>query len=209
MLHRIIFLVLTLLFTGQIGSGLAAQAVSGKAPENRSEALFDRWNQRFFQPGWTTGVQVGLLPTFFKDDVHTELPPVSLRIGYQFTPVFSLELEAGRSVSRTIALDYNTRTQQPSRNTFSLVTLRPTVHRQLGERADAYGGLILGYQHNRIDPLLPPPNGEESPVFYPREGVIMSGFVGVDYAVAPRLRVNAELGYGLSLISTGVRYRLP
>lgn len=209
MSHRSILFCFSLVLSVVLTNGLSAQAVSSQSSKQRSAQQFDRWNQRFFRPGWTGGLQIGLLPTFFKDEVHAELPPVSLRVGYQFAPVFSLELEAGRSVSRTTALDYNSRKELPIRNAFSLVALRPTVHLALGERSDAYGGLILGYQHNRIETLQPQTKGNEAPVFYPREGFTMTGFLGVDYALTSRLRVNAELGYGLSLISTGIRYRLP
>jgi hypothetical protein len=196
-----------LFFFFPAGAMLFAQAVPTQ-PARAATVAFDRWNPRFFRPAVTVGVQVGLLPTFFKDEVHAEMPPLALRAGYQFLPAFSLELEAGRSVARTIALDYNTRTERPCRNTFSLLALRPTGHLRLGERADAYGGLLIGYQHNRIEPLPSLEKGEEVPRFYPRNGWMMTGFIGVDYAVAPRLRANVELAQGLSLISTGLRYRL-
>jgi hypothetical protein len=205
MTHRLTVIIPFIVGLLLSGSALEAQTVS-VAEQRSASVVYDRWNLRFFRPAFTTGLQVGLLPTFLKDEVHAELPPVAARVGYQFLPAFSLEVEAGRSVSRTLVLDHNTRTEKPGRNTFSLVALRPTGYLRLGERADAYGGLLLGYQHNRIESLQPLDKGEE-PRFFPRNGFIMTGFIGVDYAITPRLRANAELALGLSLVSTGVRYR--
>ena len=81
-------------------------------------------------------------------------------------------------------------------------------HLRLGERADAYGGFIIGYQHNRIESPSSRNAGEEqAPRFYPKNGLVMTGIIGVDYAITPRLRGNVELALGLSLVSTGIRYR--
>lgn len=209
MRHRITLAILSLLLFLGSSDIAVAQSSSPNSLTPRKTKQFDRWNPRYFQPGFTGGVQAGLVPTFFKDEVHGELPPMELRLGYQFAPALSVELAAGRSITRTISLDYATHTERPCRNTFTLVSLRPTGHMRMGERMDAYGGLIIGIQHNRLEALGPLEEGGEVPKFYPRNGLMMSGFIGADYALTPRLRANLELSYGMSLLSTGVRFRLP
>lgn len=169
-------------------------------------AQCSRWKKN--NPNWQFRTALGLAPTFIKDHVQTEVPPVSLEIRYRPHPKFSIGLLAGTSVSTTTH-EHHTGVQQSFRNAFRMYALRAGVHSQRWEKWEAYGGMVLAYQNNIISSSMEDktPISEPPIHFVPRKtGFFYSAFVGTAYRPYPQIELFGELSYGLSLVTVGAGF---
>ncbi len=172
----------------------------------QANAQCSRWKKN--NPNWQFRTALGLTPTFIKDHVDAEVPPVSLELRYRPHPKFSIGLLAGTSVSNTTQ-EHHTGVRQSFRNTFRMYALRAGVHSQRWEKWDAYGGLVLAYQNNTVTstaegktPLSEPPIH-----FVPRKtGFFYSAFLGTAYRPYPQIELFGELSYGLSIVTVGAGF---
>ncbi len=166
--------------------------------------------QRNALPNWEVRAGVGLLPTFLKDHVQSDLPPLSLELRYKVSRRYSLGLLAGQSVSQA-SFQHHTGAEQFYKNRFSMVAIRSAVHSSPWEKWELYGGMLLGYAHSDItymeDNEIKQTEGSTLPGPRARNGLFFSAFIGTSCQVHDELRVFGELGYGLSLLTTGVSYR--
>lgn len=164
--------------------------------------------QRLTVPKWEVRAGIGALPTFLKDHVSTQLPPLSLELRYRPSQRYSVGLLAGRS-SSTGRYEHFTGGAQIFSNDFSMVALRGAVHSSPWERWEIYGGMYFGYAHSDItyEERLDKNESEELPVPRVRNGVLFSAFLGTSVKVSGNLRAFGELGYGLSLTTLGMSYR--
>ncbi len=158
--------------------------------------------------GFETSVGVGILPTFVKDRSKNIVLPLSLNVGYRINEKFSVGLFAGYTQAETQP-DLLNEGPMRCRNTFSTVGLRLAVHSITFKNWDFYGGMTLGYtrsrfeilegdiekakQHKRFEPVTWKP--------------LVSAFLGGRYEIGPKLGVFGEVGYGISLITTGITYK--
>lgn len=165
-----------------------------------------RWkkNHNFWQ--FRTGI--GITPTFVKDHATAELPPVSLELRYWPNPKFSIGLLAGNSIS-TVTQKHHSGTSQTFRNDFRMLAVRAAVHTQRWEKWKAYGGILLAYQHNKVESTGPGKYpDEQGPIHYtPRNtGLFYSAFIGTAYQPVPQIELFGELSYGLSILTVGAGF---
>lgn len=152
-----------------------------------------------------------LLPTFLKDDVRQDVPPVSIRIQGNLVKNYSLGIEYAYSKTTSNIEDpFSDKGQYQNR--YSVITLRNTIHCNCEniDNWDIYGGFALGLSHSRIAVV----NGEFGyleklygikPV---RNQMTYYGFLGFRYACSSIFSFFGEIGYGASIVQAGVGYKL-
>ncbi|RMF03958.1 MAG: hypothetical protein D6772_01380 [Bacteroidetes bacterium] len=154
---------------------------------------------------------LGVLPTFFKDQVNVEQVPLSLEVRYRPNEIFSVGVLAGRSVANT-SLQHHSGSVQFIRNDYRVVALRLGVHSRRWEQAEIYGGMSIGYQAGRItsDFVDNKTLDSQLPFYFQAhpQHVYLTAFLGGAWTPIPRYKCFAELGYGLSLVSVGLSYQL-
>ena len=167
------------------------------------------------QPTYTYEARagVGVLPTFSQDRVNTELLPVLFEFRAKLNPRYSLGLLVGHSISEAERTDPGSQLPRTYRNAFTVVGLRNAVHFSPQPRWDAYGGMTIGYSINQVTGQSAPPSGvsprdQLTPRgAQPNNTLFFSAFVGGTYQVGKHLGVFGELGFGISVLSTGLSYR--
>lgn len=179
---RIALRLLALLLLVTFAHMLPAQQVrnSGDARKKLTQAKmirFDAFTGRY-TPEWHLSGGVGLLSTFFKDKGRSSVPPLRFCLGYRFAPTFSLEAMFGYSRTETQLPVSLTRTYSSRENRFSMIALRPTGHLRINYRAEAFGGLLIAYQHNRVKPLKTLKGSVHNPSIQPAEGLFLTAFIG-------------------------------
>lgn len=161
-------------------------------------------------PQWEIRTGIGLLPTFLKDHAKSELHPISLELRYRANAKFSVGLLAGNSISQAVQ-EHHTGETRRVRNDFRMAALRGAVHSNPFEKWEIYGGIVLGYSQSKVTYMDINPEKDYEPTFFPktpqRNGMLFSGFVGSNYRVYKNVNIFGELGYGLSLATTGVAVR--
>jgi hypothetical protein len=161
---------------------------------------------------------IGLVPTFVSDATNVNMPPVSLRIGYQVARNFNISAFGGYS-SYELASPYlisDGKLATLSNQQF-LAGLRGEVRRDFSEKFDVYGGGMLGYSHASTREFNPQ-TGEKivrpakTPTPYdpngPENGLLYAGFIGSTFYLKQGIGFFAEIGYGVSLVNTGITVRL-
>lgn len=168
----------------------------------------------------TAALGVGLFPLFAIDGGTIDFWPVSLNVGYRIKEHVSLNAFAGytAATSATQILADGIPVQY-SNNQF-LFGLRAEAHAQPRNRLDVYGGVMLGYylpfveeQVTTLSPGQEPvelggPSSNKPYKYAPATAkVVYSGFVGASYLLNKRIGVFGEVGYGVSLLTTGVQLK--
>ncbi|RME91933.1 MAG: hypothetical protein D6772_17625 [Bacteroidetes bacterium] len=165
--------------------------------------------QRHTLPKWEARLGLGLLPTFIKDEVKTLQPPLSLELRYRPLEKLSVGLLTGQSVSRGLLAHHNGEKRLVT-NRFQTTALRIAAHSNPWERWEVYGGLVFGYSRNNIEymePLQSKNLDNVMPIAPKRDGFTYTAFVGSSMKVSKRLMVYGELGFGLSILTSGISYR--
>ena len=152
---------------------------------------------------------IGVFSTFAKDGATTVVPPVSARLGLRVSQKFSLAAYAAYSVAELkndVQPDGSIRNLE---NEFMQLGLRAAVHGSPGEKIDFYGGAMLGYNMPNITETVngePKSAGDETPSFRrPAENnFTYSAFVGASYYPFEKVGLFAEVGYGVSILSSGL-----
>ena len=169
------------------------------------------------QKGLTISAGVGVLPTFLGENAKTAVPPVSLRIGYNFSRRFNLSGYFGFTDVSTKPKLFSDGLASQNRNQFTVTGLRAEIRQEISKKFNLYGGAMLGYSHSKLeetdpftgqaivrDPEAPTPYDPNAP----KGQVIYAGFVGAHYFFQKKLGVFAELGYGISIVNLGLTIRL-
>ncbi|GEM_PF-4500782 len=158
---------------------------------------------------------VGFEPTTLMDNATVNTLPMTLKLGYQITPMFSLNAIGGYSSTTSEAKVINDGLAILTTNEQKFLALRGELKKGLGERFEVYGGASLGYLHQnltenttsgrkytRVDGAPTPhdPNAPQGRLMY-------AGFVGATFFVVKHVGLYAELGHGVSLLNGGVTLR--
>ncbi len=162
---------------------------------------------------------VGVVPTFFKDQVTTNVPPISLTLGYKVAEKFSLSAFASYSSTTSATIKYNDGSTNVFTNDMLMIGIRPAVHFVNLDKWDVYGGFSLAYNVPMVNvdntPSDEPLYGDDkpntpTPSFYreAENNFTYSGFVGASYLVKKNFGIFGEVGYGISLLNVGVTYKL-
>ena len=157
---------------------------------------------------------IGLLSTFVSTNAKTKTPPVNVVLNYRVKDFFSVGAYFGYS---TTAYSGNAKDihgnpvkedQFKLRNEFYLTGLRFQGHYSQGQ-VDFYGGAMLGYNFSRIDTNIEEVKDRPEGVLV-EEGdlVTYSGYIGLKYITPSKLGFYGEVGYGASLVTVGLTYRL-
>lgn len=172
------------------------------------------FSQTTFKTGdieFATGI--GIFSTFAKDNATTVVPPLSARLGVRLSPKFSMAAYAAYSVSEInneILADGSIRDLE---NEFLMLGLRAAAHANPRPNLDVYGGAVIGYNIPTVTENIdgaPKSAGDDVPSFRrPAENEFTySAFVGAAYYPKERLGVFAEVGYGISILSAGVTFKI-
>jgi hypothetical protein len=176
--------------------------------------LSTAFSQTTFKTGdveFATGI--GIFNTFAKDDATTVVPPISARIGVRLNPKFSMAAYAAYSVSEInnqVLADGSIRDLE---NEFLMLGLRAAAHANPRPNLDIYGGAVIGYNIPTVTENIngaPKSAGDDAPSFSrPAENEFTySAFVGAAYYPKERIGVFAEVGYGISILSTGITLKI-
>lgn len=152
---------------------------------------------------------IGIFGTFAKDGANTIVPPVSARLGVRVSPNFSLAAYAAYSVSEANGIVQADGSIKDVENKYTILGLRAAAHNNPRENLDVYGGAMLGYNIPDVNETVngaPKSDETDGPSFSrPAENEFTySAFVGAAYYPVKNLGIFAEVGYGISILSTGV-----
>lgn len=182
-------------------------AQSGNAKPTVKEIEYNDRGQFEIQAG------IGLMSTFVSPNASTRILPVNVVLNYRVNKAFNLGAYFGHSSYEFN--DINNDKDHPTdvdnlylRNDFYLVGLRAEGHFNR-ERVDFYGGAMLGYNFSRINTNIEDSKNRPEGIEIAEDSAIFtySGYVGLKYALTPKVGVYGEIGYGVSLITVGASYR--
>lgn len=176
-------------------------------------------NQVYKKGNINASVGVGLLPTFLAGNGEVNMIPVNIKVGYNVTDNYNVNLYTGFSSATSAAVKDHNGNMRDYENNFLMIGLRNELHAVKSEKFDIYGGFMVGYNKSFIKETIYEVNTPEEDIDAPSkvqptkhrpEGskVLLSGFVGGTYFVTPKLGVYGEIGYGVSLVSLGATFKL-
>ena len=197
-----ILTILTIFLINFVASSAAAQNYG------RQKDLSYKAGQVELQAG------IGLLSTFVSTSTRTKTPPVSVAVNYRFKDFLSVGAYFGYS---STAYKGNLKDSHGNvikedelklLNNFYLTGLRFQGHYSQGQ-VDFYGGAMLGYNFSKIDTNIEEiENRPEGILIEEKSLITYSGYIGLKYITPSKLGFYGEIGYGASLITVGLSYRL-
>lgn len=163
------------------------------------------------------GASVGLLPSYAMDDAETHVPPINVRAGVRLSQRFTLSSFLGYTDVTSAPKLFNDGYSTVINNKTLLLGLRSEMHKEITDRVEMYGGILLGWSHSqrmekdavtgiemKRDANTPTPYNPNAP----NAQMLYAGFVGATYFVDDKLGVFSEIGYGISLLSVGVMMKM-
>ncbi len=160
-----------------------------------------------------TDIQIGygLLPTaVIMDNATTKLPPLSIRAERFLSGNFSLGVAFTMSSYQGEPIIIGDGLSQRVTNTTQQVVLRPAFHFTEIKNADLYGGFQLGinFEEYEVDSgnfdFLKTYMGIQPQ----RTKMAYSAFIGGRYALGQRWSTFGEIGFGASLLTAGIGFRI-
>ncbi|MCC6727203.1 MAG: outer membrane beta-barrel protein [Saprospiraceae bacterium] len=158
---------------------------------------------------------VGYDPTTTMDKAEVKTLPLTLKMGYQFSPLFSLNLVGGYTSTTSAPVLINDGLLVRTNMAQTFVGLRGELKKQMGDRMEVYGGATLGYvnqkrtETNAAGAVIS--REENTPTQHnpnaPNGRILYSGFVGTNFFVTKHFGAFAEVGYGVSLLNAGITAR--
>jgi hypothetical protein len=151
---------------------------------------------------------VGLVPTYFLDGGKNTFPTMTGMVQYQVTDIFSIgtSVAYAESTSAQKSLTDGTSFQWRSRSTH--IGLRAQVHAAQSDRFDLYGGAQLAYEMPSVQPVVQVFGESALPVSSAKNKLMYAGFVGATWYPSPKIGFYGEIGFGLSLVNTGIKLQL-
>ena len=154
-------------------------------------------NQVFKKGNFNTSVGIGLLPTYFADNAKINIMPVNIKVGYNITDQFNVNLYTGFSSTTSTAVKDVSGNMRDYDNKFLMIGLRGELHTIKREKFDIYGGFMLGYNKAFVTETIYTDGDLENTIdaptnqpttFKPQGGkMLFSGFIGATYFVKPKL----------------------
>lgn len=158
---------------------------------------------------------VGFEPTTLMDKATINTLPLTFKLGYQISPMFSLNALGGYSSTISEPTVINDGLAIQTANESKFLGLRGELKKGMGERFEVYGGATLGYMRQNIQektttgrdysPIPGTPTKQDPNA--PKGRLMYAGFVGTTFFVHKHVGIYAELGYGVSLLNGGVTFR--
>ena len=155
---------------------------------------------------------IGLLPTFRGKYLSTPLPPISTILNFRLRKNLSTGIYLGYSLTEANLkkedAHRNIKDIKTVRNNFYLIGLRVEGH-FIRDRADFYGGAMLGYNFSDIDSNLEDYHDYTNiRVESYADVVTWSGHIGFKYLISRHIGVFTEIGYGVSVFVFGATVRI-
>lgn len=153
---------------------------------------------------------LGLAPTFLLDNVRAIVPPLSMKIECRLNKYFSLSSSWGYSSSTSEVSITKKQQRYQWQNRFLFLAAGGNFHRVINRRWEFYGGAQLGYGLSQVSFV----NGESRELgknlgIKPLSGAITwSSYFGMQHMITQKISLYSELGFGVSLVSMGIGYRL-
>jgi hypothetical protein len=154
---------------------------------------------------------IGLLPTFYSG-YTTLIPPVSLSFekGIDVSDIpIGVGAFVGFSTSRTPKYDYGFGQQYWWSYTYIIAAARGAYHFELvkDDKLDTYVGLMAGFRYAKVtehDTGISGFNYDSSA----GSGIAYSIFGGARYRIANNMNVFGEIGWGVSLLTLGLDFKI-
>ena len=158
---------------------------------------------------------IGFEPTAMMDKASVNTLPMTLKIGYQLSPMFSLSAFGGYSSTTSTPSYVSDGLAVRTTNQQTFLGLRGELKKEFTERFEMYGGVALGYVNKNIteqtstgrtyirvegEPTPTNPNAANG-------GLLYAGFIGSTFYIQKHVGLFAELGYGVSMLNGGVTLR--
>ena len=156
----------------------------------------------------TASASIGLLPTYFMDGGTTITPPLQIGVEYRLAKVFSVGAFAGYSNYEGAPYENLDGSAYQVTTETMMAGIRAGVHTASFEKWDIYGGFQLGYATPNIEYTILNLGEQRFPRPKVRKGLVYSGYVGVTGNLTERIGIFGEFGFGISLISAGVKTRI-
>lgn len=157
---------------------------------------------------------IGLLSTFVSVNAKTKTPPVSVVVNYRLKDFLSVGAYFGYSSTgysgnaKDIHGNIIKEDEYKLQNNFYLTGLRLQGHYSQGQ-VDFYGGAMLGYNFSKINTNIESIKDRPEGVLIEEGNLITySGYIGLKYITPSKLGFYGEIGYGASLVTVGLSYRL-
>ncbi len=193
-MKNLILFTLTLI----LSNGLHAQQYS------QPKRIFKK-NQMDVQAG------VGLLPMArILDGATMKMLPVSIEVNRMLGDRFSLGLSHGRSVAESRPIIISDGVSQRVTNHTNQTALKAAFHLTRLDNADFYGGFMLTVNDSKFSvdkgdmDFLKTHHG----IVSRKTKLTYTGFVGSRYAISSKWNLFGELGFGESVLTVGVGYRI-
>jgi hypothetical protein len=158
---------------------------------------------------------IGFEPTTLMDNAEINAIPLTLKVGYQFTQMLSLNVFGGHTSTTSQPSVINDGLTLRTNMEQTFVGLRGELKKGLGQRFEVYGGASFGYvkqkrteltgagtvfSRNPEGPTKLDPNAPKCRMLY-------SGFVGTNFFVTKHVGLFAEAGSGITLFNGGITAR--
>lgn len=194
---------------------LALMVLSMLLPRISIAQDYSQPTRMFTANQWDALVFVGALPTYVADKATVEVPPVSTGLSYMLSQNFGFDFLFGHSISKSSKHFFTDQAYATWTNALYFAAIRPAIHFTKKENIDIYGGMSMGVHYSKMSGN---PGGDLSELrlseYENHLGIhsswkpAFSGFLGARYALSPKLTINSEIGFNVSILSIGLGYRL-
>lgn len=153
---------------------------------------------------------IGLLSTFYGGGFHSILPPINVSYEKGITDNIGVGGYLGYASARYNYYGF-TNVDYYWRYNYFILGARGAYHYDLFKvpNLDTYGGLMLGFTIASSTFHSSDPTYNSSSYSSPASGgITWSGFIGARYQIKPKLGVYGEIGYGVSVLNLGLRFKL-
>jgi len=158
---------------------------------------------------------IGLLSTYTADETTTITPPLSVSAEVFVSPNIALGIYGAYTHVLGESVFQNADIVEEYDNTTSQAALKATYYSNDMNGWRMYGGILTGVNMTNVEKTSSPIKGDvlddDAPSFTRPESpntFLFSGFVGAQRKVNHNLSVYGELGFGISLASVGISYKL-
>jgi hypothetical protein len=169
------------------------------------------------QGKFTMSAGIGALPTYLTDAANTNVPPLNIRAGYQFSDRFAANAFMGYTSVTSHPKSFYDGFQTHMINKSLMLGLRGEVHQKFSDKFGFYGGAMLGVNILDLKEInsgtgeeMVRIEGEPTPYDpnFNNKQMLYSAFVGANYFMAKGVGFYGEIGYGVSLLNFGLTFKL-
>ncbi|TAK35258.1 MAG: hypothetical protein EPO28_15050 [Saprospiraceae bacterium] len=170
----------------------------------QSKQLMGKGNTDF-----TLGIGI-MSSSAFLEDARTILPPLTLHVHRHIGQNFSLGLSYSQSSYQSQPVIVSDGLAQKVTNRSQQLGLKGAFHYNQLEHLDFYGGFLLAVNNSKFSVNYGNFDYLETHMnIHPEaDKVTYTGFVGAEYVFSNRVLAFSEVGFGSSIFTFGVGYRL-